>query len=145
LDDAATISSAFHASATIASTTADTAASAIWTCGCTFAATVDTAPLASASAIGACVSADDCAASASSLLLPTRGPACAINCACADCAEMSQVTNLDNLVQRVANVKKRKSEEEQMANDLEQKIEELQMIFSNRQSIITRCDACLDD
>ena len=58
---------------------------------------------------------------------------------------MSQVTNLDNLVQRVANVKKRKSEEEQMANDLEQKIEELQMIFSNRQSIITRCDACLDD
>ena len=55
------------------------------------------------------------------------------------------MTNLDNLVQRVANVKKHKSEEEQMANDLEQKIEELQTILISRQFIITRCDACLDD
>jgi hypothetical protein len=37
---------------------------------------------------------------------------------------MFQVTNLDNLVQHVTNVKNRKSEEEQMAKDLEQKIEE---------------------
>ena len=72
-------------------------------------------------------------------------PACAVDCSCADCADMFHVANLDNLVQRVTNVKKRKSKEERMANELEQKIEELQTILSGRQSFITRCNTCLDD